>query len=92
MELGTVVWSLGISTRVAKDLKFAKFVSESFERYGKGDFGELCEDDKKENELALKEGNRIFASYNFSSDNKEKIWIITEADRSATTILFPEEY
>lgn len=90
MKLGKVVWTRGINERVAKDLKFAQFVEESFKRYCKEDFGELDDEDKKENELALKEGNRIFASY-ISSD-KEKIWIITEADRSATTILFPDEY
>jgi hypothetical protein len=89
MELGTIVWTRSINERVARDLKFAEFVAASFKRYCKGDFGELCDEDKKENELALKEGYRILASYKYG---KEKIWIITEADRSVTTILFPEDY
>jgi len=89
MELGKIVWTRGINERVAKDLKFAEFVEASFKRYCKEDFGELCDEDKKENELALKEGNRVFASYEY---NEERIWIITEWDRSVTTILFPDEY
>ena len=55
----------------------------------RGDWGELCADDKEANDYALNTGGRILSSY-FVGGNK--IWIITEADRSATTILLPEEY
>lgn len=54
------------------------------------DWGDLCEEDKKRNDLALKNGGRLFSAYSCTSD--VRIWIITEADRSATTILLPEEY
>lgn len=58
-------------------------------RHQSGDWGDLDEDDKTENDLAVNEGLRVFSSYSFGS---VKLWVITEADRSATTILLPEEY
>ena len=63
---------------------------EFFERHQHGDWSELCSEDREANELALKNGDRIFSVYHLN--DKTKIWIITEADRSATTILLPEEY
>lgn len=54
-----------------------------------GDWGEVSEGDKKLNEESLKEGYRLMSAYTV---NGTKIWIITEADRSVTTILLPEEY
>tara|TARA_R110000868_G_scaffold93618_2_gene258936 strand:- start:13023 stop:13310 length:288 start_codon:yes stop_codon:yes gene_type:complete len=63
---------------------------EFYERHQHGDWSELCSEDKEANELALKNGDRIFSVYHLN--DKTKIWIITEADRSATTILLPEEY
>ena len=59
-------------------------------RHVVGDWGELDEQDRRENELSVKEGFRILSAYTLSDGTK--IWIITEADRSATTILLPEEY
>jgi len=88
-RLGQVVMTRGINDRVADDGGFAKFVWESLKRHARGDWGDLCQEDKQENELSLKEGFRILSAY---QNQGEKIWIITEADRSATTVLFPEEY
>ena len=59
-------------------------------RHVTGDWGTLTEDDREENELSLREGLRILSPYILP--DQTKIWIITEADRSATTILLPEEY
>ena len=59
-------------------------------RHAAGDWGELGQDDKAENESALRDGLRILSAYRLADDTR--IWIITEADRSATTILLPEEY
>ena len=71
--------------------EFSHFVTRSLKRHARGDWGNLCQEDKKENELALREGNlRLFSAYEHW--RLPKIWIITEADRPATTILFPEEY
>jgi hypothetical protein len=58
-------------------------------RHATGDWGELCAFDRRQNEIALREGYRIFSSYDVSV---ERVWIITEADRSVTTILLPEEH
>ena len=59
-------------------------------RHQTGDWGNLCDDDKQANETAVREGYRIFSAYHPIPDTK--IWIITEFDRSATTILLPSEY
>jgi hypothetical protein len=58
-------------------------------RHATGDWGDLCEQDREENELSLEHGWRIVSSYPVG---EKSIWVITEADRSVTTILLPEEY
>ena len=60
-------------------------------RHVRGDWGELDEHDRKENELSLKRGFRLLSSYRLSSGDT-KVWVITEADRSVTTLLLPDEY
>ena len=60
-------------------------------RHVRGDWGELTEDDRKENQLSLERGFRLLSSYRTNAGDT-KLWVITEADRSATTILLPEEY
>lgn len=63
---------------------------EFLAKHSTGNWGDVCEDDRKENELSLKEGFRILSSY--KTKLGEKIWVITEADRSSSTILLPEDY
>jgi hypothetical protein len=58
-------------------------------RHASGDWGDLNNHDRKENERSLKHGWRVVSSYPVG---EETIWIITEANRSITTILLPEEY
>jgi len=58
-------------------------------RHATGEWGELCEYDRRQNEVALRDGHRVLSSYPVGEG---KIWIITEADRSVTTVLLPEEY
>ena len=58
-------------------------------RHAAGDWGEMCAFDRRQNEIALREGYRVLSSYPVG---RECVWIITEADRSITTILLPEEY
>jgi hypothetical protein len=65
---------------------------EFLERHVRGDWGELDEEDRKENQLSLKRGFRLLSSYRTSSEDRTKVWVITEADRSVTTVLLPEEY
>lgn len=59
-------------------------------RHVRGDWGEVDPDDWAENELSYEKGFRILSVYNAS--NGTRFWIITEADRSVTTVLLPEEY
>lgn len=58
-------------------------------RHALGDWGDVCEEDKKLNDLAVVQGDRLLSSYDVKGT---KVWIITEADRSVTTFLLPEEY
>lgn len=59
-------------------------------RHGACDWGEVCPEDRAANDLALSTGERLFSLYRTSAGTK--LWIITEADRSSTTILLPEDY
>lgn len=59
-------------------------------RHSQGDWGCICPEDAEENWFALENGFRIFSAY--CSSNGVQVWVITEADRSATTVLLPEEY
>ena len=87
---GRLLLTRGVNDMVAEDIEFAKLVTNSLKRHLSGDWGDLCKEDKAENELSLKEGFRLLSAY--EQEGLQKIWIITEADRSATTVLFPEEY
>jgi hypothetical protein len=58
-------------------------------RHATGDWGELCAFDRRQNKIALRDGYRVLSSYETTAG---RVWIITEADRSVTTILLPEEY
>ena len=89
-NLGQVVMTCGINNEIRKNGEFAKFVSKSFVRHCDGDWGDLDNEDKAMNDSALKNGDdRILSRYLF---NDEPIYIITEWDRSVTTILFANEY
>lgn len=59
-------------------------------RHVRGDWGDVPEEDRQQNELALTANLRLLSSYPLP--NGEKVWIITEADRSATTVLTPDDY
>ena len=65
-------------------------VFEALVRHRNGDWGDLCDEDWRLNDEALKEGSRLLSTY--VDREGTKFWIITEWDRSATTVLLPEEY
>lgn len=88
-KLGGIVMTRGICERRKEDPGFNEFVQRCLERYTQGDRGDLDEEDKKENQFSLDKRLRLFSAY---EQNNWKIWIITEGDRSYTTILFPSEY
>ena len=58
-------------------------------RHASGDWGDLDAHDRRENQRSLKNGSRVLSSYPVGDG---KVWVITEADRSSTTLLLPEEY
>lgn len=64
---------------------------EFLARHLRGDWGELSEEDRKENQFSLERGFWLLSSYR-TNVGDTKLWVITEADRTATTILLPEEY
>jgi hypothetical protein len=84
-ELGVVVATPGAILDFGPAL-----IAELLCRHAAGDWGDLDAHDRCENERALKTGARLFSSYAVGPQNK--LWIITEADRSSTTILLPSEY
>lgn len=63
---------------------------EFVSRHRQGDWGNLDDEDVQANRAALIHGNRLLSSYQL--DTNTRLWIITEADRSATTLLLPSEY
>ena len=85
-ELGRVVATPG-----ALDLCEEANVSPSsiIHRHAWGDWGEIPPEDARENERSLKYGWRVMGSYPVGDGT---IWVLTEADRSATTLLLPREY
>ena len=65
-------------------------IATALSRHAQGDWGDLCEDDRRQNEDALRLGSRLFSSFRSLAD--VTFWIITEADRSVTTVLLPNDY
>ena len=82
--LGMCVMTCG-----ARDALPPWFIADSFARHAAGDWGTLCDEDRKANEDALKHGDRILSKYNFEG---EDLYVLTEADRSITTALLTSEY
>jgi hypothetical protein len=62
---------------------------DALRRHAAGDWGDICPEDACENDYGLKHGFRLLSAY---GTGQRRFWIITEADRSATTILMPEDY
>mgnify|MGYP000163561286 CR=1 FL=1 len=79
-----------VITRGALDVLHRPDVDASLMRHRAGDWGDLCAEDVEANKAALAQGLRVLSVYHDRSGTK--FWIITEADRSVTTILLPEEY
>jgi hypothetical protein len=84
-DLGEVVITTNANKTLAEDDVF-----KALARHVSGDWGEVCKEDWKTNDNALKHGERLLSEY--TSKDNEKFWIITEWDRSVTTVLLPEDY
>lgn len=89
-NLGKTVVTRGIADAMEINKKFSHQVKEALGKYVKCDWGDTCKEDAAMNNKAAKDGDdRILAVYHTCEGD---IWIITEWDRSVTTILFPSEY
>ena len=64
--------------------------SEFLNKHLAGDWGDLCDEDKRANDQAVENGSRVLSAYVLT--NGVKLWVITEADRSSTCLLLPSEY
>jgi hypothetical protein len=94
-DVGRLVATRGVNELMQENPDFDQFVQKCLQRHVKGDWGDVDDEDKQTNDASLKQGLRLLSAYNddrFPKHGISTIWIITEADRSATTILFPDEY
>lgn len=91
---GKTVQTSAIHHEQQNNPEFAKNLREAYGRYLQADWGDTSASDKELNDSAVKNGDdRILAVYNIrTSEGIRKVFIVTEYDRSVTTILFPEEY
>jgi hypothetical protein len=87
LPLGKVFGTMGALAAFAGALD--EDLNTFLARHANGDWGDLDDHDRKANEYAMEHDLKVLSAYSLSSG--EKIWIITEADRSATTILLPSE-
>ena len=90
-NLGITIMTKRVSYLIEGNPKLYKEIAKCVAMHKSGNWGDLCEKDKQMNDYAVENGERILSSY-IIGENKIIIWIITEADRSYTTILLPEEY
>ncbi|MEG1523861.1 MAG: hypothetical protein RR475_02415 [Clostridia bacterium] len=91
-HLGSLVGMKGVADLMESNQLFSDFVAASLKRYIECDWGDLCKEDRKLSDNAVKHGDRIMGSYPHPACEEWKVWIITEWDRSVTTVLFPREY
>jgi hypothetical protein len=82
--LGQVAITANASVRLSTEEVFT-----ALKRHASGDWGDLCPEDTLANDTALDQGGRLFSAY---GHGHHRFWIITEADRSVTTVLLPEDY
>lgn len=91
-ELGELVMTQGIAhSAVFEGTTVEQIVASLVARHNSGDWGDIDNEDKATNEAGLKHGERLMSAYDDVFDG-ETVWVITERDRSVTTVLLPSEY
>jgi hypothetical protein len=91
LQLGQVVATAGVDSwakEKSPEWRISPLI-QAVQRHQRGDWGEVCDEDKKLNDEAVDGEGRILSAYTVDG---EKVWVITEWDRSVTTVLFPSEY
>lgn len=96
-KTGRLLMTRAINEDLQRHPDYAAFLAECFRRHLSNDWGDMPREDKLENAGALINHTRLMSSYNLPPPFRkvmmqEKVWIITEADRSATTVLYPDDY
>lgn len=94
-ETGSLFMTSTVFAATCEHLPFASFVRIALSRHQAGDWGDCCDQDQDSNDFALQGGGRLFSVYHLPQGivlPDSKIWIITEASRECTTVLFPSEY
>ena len=86
-DLGQLVATPGALAALEKS---GQSPMEFLSRHVTGDWGEIPEEDRKENQFSLEKGFRLMSSYRTTAN--DVVWVITESSRSHTTLLLPEEY
>lgn len=92
--LGKVCITPGALTAIQEESGFqypGLWIFQFLERHQSGDWGDVDDHDQKENQFSVDHNLRILSAYTLPT-TKVKIWVITEADRSVTTLLLPSEY
>lgn len=82
--LGRIVITPNATSQIGPD-----DINDGLRRHARGDWGHVDADDAAENERSLQDGYRLLSAY---GEGHHRFWIITEADRSVTTVLLPEDY
>lgn len=90
INVGHVLVTREVADLAGERRAFGAFVQRSLDRHRQGDWGEMPESDKHLNDRGLERNLQLFSTY--ESEGFPEIWIITEADRSYTTVMFPDEY
>ncbi len=89
INIGQILVTRGVAELTREKKQFDTFVQKSLGRHRQGDWGEISDEDKHLNDEGLAKGLQLFSSY--ESGDFPEIWIITEANRSYTTVMFPDE-
>jgi hypothetical protein len=87
LELGQIVATAGVDAWFTPERRVA--VAECLSRHHRGDWGEVCQEDAALNDAAVEQECRVLSAYTVDD---ARLWIITEWDRSVTTLLLPSEY
>lgn len=92
-SIGQLVATRGVHDLMQENPGFNHFAQSAFLKYRRCDWGDTCASDKAQNDSAVAHGDdRILAEYRHPDHSEWRLWIITEWDRSVTTLLFPDEY
>lgn len=89
MKLATLPLGQVLATPAVLDIFPPAVIQSCLERHESGDWGDVSEDDRTANDQALFDGGRILSAYDIRGD---KLWINTDGDRQATTVMLPREY